>query len=46
MPYHIKFTLQVSLMVNIKRHWQWRHDTYWRKSIRDWVEAYRYLEDK
>jgi hypothetical protein len=46
MPYWIKTTLQVSLIMDIKRYWKWRHDPYWRKSIREWVEAYRYLKDQ
>jgi len=43
MPFEIKLTMQVSIMCVFRRHWRFRHDAYWRKSLREYVAAMRYL---
>ena len=46
MPYHIEVTIEVCLMLTFKKHWQWRSDKYWRKSLREYVAALRYIRQK
>jgi len=43
MPFEVNYTLQVCLLVSFKRHWPYRSDKYWRKTLREYVVAMRYL---
>jgi hypothetical protein len=42
-PYDIKVTLHVATLKSIKECWLLRHNPYFRKRVRSYIEALRYL---
>ena len=45
-PFEISYPIQVCLLVAIKRHWPHRSDKYWRKTLREYVAALRYMQGR
>jgi hypothetical protein len=43
MPFEVNYTMQVCLLTTFKTHWPFRSDKYWRKALREYVVAMRYL---
>jgi hypothetical protein len=46
MPFQIKITIEVALLLLFKRHWQHRSDSYMRRSLREYIDALRYIRSK
>jgi hypothetical protein len=42
-PYDIQYTLEVSMLVAIKKHWEWRKDLYWRSLLKREIAALRFI---
>jgi hypothetical protein len=42
-PYDIQYTIEVAMLIAIKKHWEWRNDPYWRSSLKREIAALRFI---
>jgi len=42
-PYEIQYTLEVSMRIAIKKHWEWRKEAYWRSLLKREIAALKYI---
>jgi len=43
MPHDIYSTIGVALIISIKKCWPWRDDPFFRKHIKESIEALKYI---
>jgi hypothetical protein len=42
-PYEIQCTLEISMRIAIKKHWESRREAYWRSLLKREIAALRYI---